>query len=153
MNTVCHLPWVFWYTETDTKWLTFCRSHFQNTIWITIIVLCFIFPYNLLSRTQYVSNGIGNGLAPNRHQAIILTNYVIVYTRIYASGGRLNIKMSSYQYSKSYCGDKTILRRSYLHNGISYTGKTTTLFWIGALTVEPAVPTCTSICSGNSARC
>ena len=34
-----------------------------------------------------------------------------------------NIKMSSYQYSKSHCGDKTILRPSFLHNGISYTGK------------------------------
>ena len=33
--------------------------------------------------------------------------------------------MSSYQYRKSHCGDKTIFRPSYLHNGISYTGKTT----------------------------
>ena len=41
--------------------------------------------------------------------------------------------MSSYQYRKSHCGDKTILRPSYLHNGISYTGKTTSLYWIGAL--------------------
>ena len=40
-----------------------------------------------------------------------------------------NIKMSSYQYTKSHCGDKTILRPSYLHNGISYTGKTTSLYW------------------------
>ena len=43
-----------------------------------------------------------------------------------------NIKMSSYQYGKSHCGDKTILRPSYLHNWISYTGKTTSLSWIGA---------------------
>ena len=41
--------------------------------------------------------------------------------------------MSSYQYRKSHCGDKTILRPSCLHNGISYTGKTTSLYWIGAL--------------------
>ena len=47
-------------------------------------------------------------------------------------GGRINIKMSSYQYRKSHCGDKTILRPSYLHNGISYTGKTTSLYWIRA---------------------
>ena len=40
--------------------------------------------------------------------------------------------MSSYQYRKSYCDDKTILRPSFLHNGISYTGKTTSLYWIGA---------------------
>ena len=44
-----------------------------------------------------------------------------------------NVKMTSYQYRKSHCGDKTILRPSYLHNGISYTGKTTSLYWIGAL--------------------
>ena len=49
------------------------------------------------------------------------------------SGSRFNIKMTSYQYKKSHCGDKTILRPSYLHNGISYTGKTTSLYWIGAL--------------------
>ena len=46
-------------------------------------------------------------------------------------GPRFNIKMSSYQYRKSHCGDKTILRPSYLHNGISYTSKTTFLYWIG----------------------
>ena len=38
--------------------------------------------------------------------------------------------MSSYQYRKSHCGDKTILRPSYLHNGISYTYKMASLYWI-----------------------
>ena len=33
-------------------------------------------------------------------------------------GPRFNIKMS-YQYRKSHCGDKTVVRSSYLHNGIS----------------------------------
>ena len=47
--------------------------------------------------------------------------------------GSFNIKMPSYQYRKSYCGDKTIFWPSYLHNGISYTGKTTSLYWIRAL--------------------
>ena len=41
--------------------------------------------------------------------------------------------MPSYQYRKSHCGDKTILRPSYLHNGISYTGKMASLYWIRAL--------------------
>ena len=31
--------------------------------------------------------------------------------------------MTSYQYRRFHCGDKMILRPSYLHNGISYTGK------------------------------
>ena len=54
-------------------------------------------------------------------------------------GGWFNKKMPSYLYRKSHCGDKTILRPSYLHSGISHTGKTTSLYWIRALVsnVEP----------------
>ena len=37
-----------------------------------------------------------------------------------STGPWFNIKMTSYQYRKSHCEDKTILRPSYLHNGISY---------------------------------
>ena len=55
--------------------------------------------------------------------------------KYWRQGGWFNIKMSSYQYRKSHCGDKTILRPSYLHNGISYTGKMTSLYWIRALVV------------------
>ena len=44
--------------------------------------------------------------------------------------------MPSYQYRESHCGDKTILRPSYLHNGISYTGKMASLFWIRALSSD-----------------
>ena len=47
--------------------------------------------------------------------------------------GWFNITMPSYQYRKSHCGDKTILRPCYLHNGISYTSKMTPLYWIRAL--------------------
>ena len=32
-----------------------------------------------------------------------------------------SIKMSSYQYRKSHCGDKMVIRLSYLNNAISYT--------------------------------
>ena len=45
---------------------------------------------------------------------------------------RALIKMSSYQYRKSHCGDKTTLRPSYLHNVFSYIGKMTSLYWNGA---------------------
>ena len=48
-------------------------------------------------------------------------------------GPRFNIKMLSSQYRKSHCGDKTVVRASYLHNGISFTGKMSSLYWIGAL--------------------
>ena len=47
-----------------------------------------------------------------------------------------NVKMSSYQYRKSHCGDRTVVRSSYLHNGISYTGKMTSLYWIKALGIN-----------------
>ena len=45
------------------------------------------------------------------------------------SGPWLNIKMSSYQYTKSHYGDKTVVRSSYLHNEVSYTGKMASLYW------------------------
>ena len=46
-----------------------------------------------------------------------------------------NIKMIAYEYRKSHCGDKTILRPSYLHNGIPYIGKTSSLYRIGTLSL------------------
>ena len=52
-----------------------------------------------------------------------------------------NIKMSSCRYRKSHCGDKMVVRSSYLHNGISYTGKITSLYWIRALLVRARVTT------------
>ena len=55
------------------------------------------------------------------------------------TGPWFNITISSYQYRTSYYGDKTILRPSYLHNGISYTGKIS-LYWIRTL-VSKAIQT------------
>ena len=57
-------------------------------------------------------------------------------------GPWFNIKMSSYQYRKSHYGDKTILRPSYLHNGISYTGTMSSLYWIRALDLSLAIDCC-----------
>ena len=56
--------------------------------------------------------------------------------------------MSSYQYRKSHCGDKKILRASYLHNGISYTGKMTSLYWIRTQGPPPRI----SLSSGKDKR-
>ena len=41
--------------------------------------------------------------------------------------------MPSYQYRKSHCGDKEVVRSSYLHNGISYTGNMAYLYWTSPL--------------------
>ena len=38
-------------------------------------------------------------------------------------GPCFNLKMSSYQHRKSHCGEKTVVRSSDLHNGISYAVK------------------------------
>ena len=66
-----------------------------------------------------------------RRQAI--SSHDIGYVKKASPGPWFNIKMTSYQHRKSHCGDKTILRPSYLHNGIFYTGKMASLYWIRAL--------------------
>ena len=40
-----------------------------------------------------------------------------------------NTKMTFYQYRKSHCGDKMVVRSSYLHSGIFYSGKLASLHW------------------------
>ena len=40
--------------------------------------------------------------------------------------------MTFYQYWKSHCGDMMVIRSFYLHNGISNTGKMTSLYWMKA---------------------
>ena len=55
------------------------------------------------------------------------------------TGPWFNIKMSSCQYRKSHCWDKTVIRSSYLHNGISYTGKMISFYWIGPLVSAPLI--------------
>ena len=52
------------------------------------------------------------------------------------TGAWLNIWMLSYQYRKSHCGDQSILRLSYLHSGVSCTGKIAYLYWKG-MTLVP----------------
>ena len=48
-------------------------------------------------------------------------------------GPWFNVKIPSWQYRKFHCGDKTISQPSHLHNEISNTGKTTSLYWIRLL--------------------
>ena len=55
-------------------------------------------------------------------------------------GPRLKIKTLFYQHRKSHCVDKMIWQPSYLHNGIPYTGKMTSLYWIGALCDKDVYP-------------
>ena len=66
--------------------------------------------------------------------AVMPKSLLVTYISYQAiiSRPQFNINMTSYQCRKSHCGDKMILWPSYLHSGISYTGKTTSFYWIGA---------------------
>ena len=68
---------------------------------------------------------------PNRQDNLQLQLLGVCDTGV--AGAWFNIKMSSCQYRKSRCGDETIVRLSHLHNGISYTGKIASLYWISPL--------------------
>ena len=57
------------------------------------------------------------------------------------AGGCFNIKMSSYQYRESHCGD--------LHNGISYTGKMASLYWINPQLVTSPSLSHMVVCTDN----
>ena len=84
-----------------------------------------------VTRKMFPFDGIIMGFVPNRRHALIWCNDDSVNRRRYASQrGWFNIH--SYQYRKSHCWDKGLLRLSYFHNEISYTGKTAYLYWIKA---------------------
>ena len=61
-----------------------------------------------------------------------MTNRHFVFLTTSQPGAWFNIKMSSYQYRTSHCGDKTIVGSFYLHKGISYTSKMASLYWISS---------------------
>ena len=50
--------------------------------------------------------------------------------QLWLSWGWFSIKIPSYQYRNFHCGDQRILGPTHLHNGISYTGKIASLYWI-----------------------
>ena len=126
----------------------FLAMNMENRIWIGWLSQTACDTQNLV----WIFNGVGH--APTLPQCLLvngrplsteysfwlngLCEFYVALVR-YGSGtskprtgARFNIKMTSYRYRKSYCGDKTVVRSSYLHNGISYTGKMSSLYWIRA---------------------
>ena len=77
--------------------------------------------------------------------SILFWNVIHGHTTYQSSGPWFNIEMSSYQYRKSHCGDKTVVRSSYLHNGISYTGKMSSLYWIEAQQIIVGIMTSSNV--------
>ena len=79
----------------------------------------------------------GPGQGPSPFSDVVsdwLVGYWLTDTKINKSkmsGPWFDIKMLSYQYWKLHCWDKTVVRSFNLHNGIPYTGKTPSLYWIG----------------------
>ena len=115
------------------------RVHFPN--------IMFYFQTDLLNINHYrakyswgkrrhicLFNNLPNLRPVSRPWDLLRSGGKISYTLMNKGpGSRFNKNILSYQYKKSHCGDKTILRPSFLHSGISYTGKMTSLYWIGAL--------------------
>ena len=102
-----------------------------------VIVWAMTWPYHMLlndSKNQIKQKFVSDKYITRNVFAICSWLHSLVFWYLCdLCGPWFNIRMSFYQYRKSYCGDKTILRPSFLHNGISFTGKTTSLYWIGAL--------------------
>ena len=76
--------------STLAKWPPFSQTTFSNAFpWMKILSYCsnFIEICSQWSNNQYTSNGLDNGLVPNRRQALIWINGSLVYRRIYASLG------------------------------------------------------------------
>ena len=59
---------------------------------------------------------------------------------IYSTRGPIQYKDTVLPVYKSHCGDKIAITLSYLHNGISYTGKTASLYWIRVLKLVLPAP-------------
>ena len=101
--------------------------------YLIIIFTDAVFSLYQLKFVVYLCERIGMALSVLPYVCLPIHDIMIFLYISCQTGPCFNIKMKSYQYRKSHCGDKTILRPSYLHNGISYTGKMTSLYWIRGL--------------------
>ena len=99
--------------------------HLMTSLWsisrslscVLTMIACFQF-----AKDDWLSHITQRGKCHLRHTSHFLGKNI-------TTGSWFNIKMSSYHYRKSYYGDKTVVKSSYLHNGISYTGKMSSLYW------------------------
>ena len=112
--------------------------------WQKITCSCAI-PHTL-SNTFHGCADRRKGYWENPHGTVVIQRYLSLSVgwgdSLTPTGPRFNIKMSSYQYRKFHCGNKTVVRSSYLHNGISYAGKMSSLYWIRALVASHYLSLC-----------
>ena len=131
-------------------WPWCCTSVMQNNPlklyldWISLVVTVFARCRSLSLGLVDQDTGLILGLRPaNERRHYFVTTSLIGWAQTYNQpwrymwevsslrpGPRFNIKISSHQYRKSHCRDKTVVRSSYLQNGISYSGKTASLYCI-----------------------
>ena len=127
-------------------WLTNLRL-VQIIVWITTAVLKLGSPNSLsqwiICACLYSSMPFWPGsqysILPQR--SVVLLQYTMLplslldYTWIKLIIANIYILCwTLIQYNRKFnSGDKTVVRSSYLHNGNSYTGKISSLYWIGAL--------------------
>ena len=128
-----HCDTVLWDTwrPLNTMFIRFCtmcqRLNQPIVAWLIYIILIYIYiHFPFIWDYQWHSK-------PNPWKDILWN---------LGSGPQFNVKMSSYQYRKSHCGDKMVVRSSYLHNGISYTGKTTSLYWFSPQNADFSFSSC-----------
>ena len=130
------LNWMELMCEVSTRYTeTSYTSGRDQTAW----------PLNLMECVTDRKGTVFTGMSVNRAFSIDPPSFVLCCTfycmtsvicnrflSMAEPGLRFNIEMPSYQYRKPHCGDNTVVRSSYLHNGISYTGEIASLYWIGA---------------------
>ena len=111
--------------------LVFTRTMFPGTICCTHVLSLKSPPLRLKSAwLKWDDIHRLNMLCCQRQDNVTITYILQLVTGWGADWAWFNMNMPSYQYRKSHCADKTILVSSYLHNGIYYTGKMTSLYWI-----------------------
>ena len=103
------------------------------SIYLTISYDFFIISHHTISKTNCSTNMWESGWRQTYAvSSVPITGHprcIMGHVNPLPPGPWFKIKMSSYQYRKFHCGDKTVVRSSYLHNGISYTGKMASLYW------------------------
>ena len=121
--TTTHLIWYWNGTLLLSVWYDVTGAidiHTQPSVFINLVIV-------LMNLMQCTST--------RKKTQCLWASIIHLIQFVYFPGHWFSIKMLSYKYRnmKSHCGDKTILRPSYLHNGIPYTGKMASLYWIRAL--------------------
>ena len=138
-TSLCKIPCTSHYIFAISAVPSYLEIIFTKRNLLTLIVANMIIPFKLpcfkYHSITVISWNPYNVYDLHAKSSIFFTRIPYSMTRGKASGPWFNIKMLSYQYRKSHCGDKTVVRSSYLHNGISYTGKTSSLYWVGPLQV------------------